>query len=154
MLYKYFVQTFIEWFVEREQNRTDTMFEEPDQEKSTVVTTIRENVKENIRIARLKHRQNEVDHLRITLAEFEDHSINLETFTTSDVLDIATKIKRQRSASHAELLKLCHAFLQSTEHIDVFLNSTGSIQVIVKELTGKITYSLTFRVTFQGILRI
>lgn len=108
-----------------------------DVEQSTGVKTIRESVKDHIRIARLKHRQDEVDSLRITLGELEDHSINLETYSTADVTEIATKIKRQRNASHAELLKLCHAFLQSTENISCFLNSTGSIQVIVKEMTGK-----------------
>lgn len=115
------------------------MLDEPDPEKPDGVKTIRENVKNNIRIARLKHRQDEVDNLRITLGELEDHTINLESFTKDDVLDIATKIKRQRNASHSELLKLCHAFLQSTENISCFLNSTGSIQVIIKELTGKIS---------------
>lgn len=114
------------------------MLEATDQEKPDGVKTIRENVKNHIRIARLKHRQDEVDNLRITLGDFEDHSINLETFTKDDVLDIAAKIKRQRNASHLELLKLCHAFLQSTENIGCFLNATGSIQVIIKELTGKI----------------
>ena len=111
-----------------------------DQAKSAGVTEIRESVKNKIRIARLKHRQDEVDNFRITLGELEDHAINLETFTTADVLEIATKIKRQRNASHSELLKLCHAFLQSTENISCFMNSAGSIQVIVKEVTGNSLY--------------
>lgn len=112
------------------------MLEDSDQANPDGVKTIRENVKNNIRIARLKHRQDEVDNLRITLG-LDDHAINLETFTKEDVLEIAAKIKHQRNASHPELLKLCHAFLQSPENISCFLNSTGSIQVIIKGLTGK-----------------
>lgn len=114
------------------------MLEDSDQAKPGGVKAIRENVKNNIRIARLKRRQDEVDSLRITLGELDEHSINLETFTKDDVLEIAAKIKHQRNASHSELLKLCHAFLQSPENISCFLNSTGSIQVIIKGLTGKL----------------
>lgn len=113
------------------------MLAEPEQEQPTGVATIRDSVKNHIRIARLKHRQDEIDQQRIALGELKDHSINLETYTTNDVLEIAQRIKRHRNASHADLLKLCHAFLQSTENIGCFLNSSGSIQVIVKELTGK-----------------
>lgn len=113
------------------------MSEVVEEEKPTVVTSIRENVKENIRIARLKHRQDEVDNFRITLGQLEDDTINLQTFSTTDVLEIANKIKKQRHASIPELLKLCHAFLQSSENITCFVNSTGALPVIVKELTGK-----------------
>lgn len=129
----------VDFFFFKEKQIEAKMLEEPDPEKSTGVKTIRESVKNNIRIARLKHREDAMDNLRITLGQLEDHSINLETFTMDDVLEIATNIKRQRNASHSDLLKLCHAFLQCTEHISCFLNSTGSIQVIVKELTGKIS---------------
>lgn len=113
------------------------MSEVGEEEKPTAVTSIRENVKENIRIARLKHRQDEVDNLRITLGQFEDHTVNLQTFSTTDVLDIANKLKKQRHASIPELLKLSHAFLQSPENITCFVNVTGAVPVIVKELTGK-----------------
>lgn len=113
------------------------MSEMAEEEKSNAVTTIRENVKENIRIARLRHRQDELDSLRITHGDFEEHSINLQTFTTNDVLEIANKIKKQRHASAVELSKLCHAFLQSTDNINCFVNSTGAVPVIIKEMTGK-----------------
>lgn len=117
------------------------MLAESNQEQPTGVANIRDSVKEHIRIARYKHRQDEVDNLRITLTEVKDHSISLETYTKNDVLEISQRIKRQRNASHADLLKLCHAFLQSTENISCFLNSPGSIQVIVKELAGKTPFS-------------
>lgn len=113
------------------------MAEASQEDKSTVVTLIRENVKENIRIARLKNRQDELDSLRITFADVEDHCINLQTFTTNDVLAIANKIKKQRHASVTELQKLSHAFLQSSENITCFVNATGALPVIVKEMTGK-----------------
>lgn len=106
-------------------------------DNSPVVTSIRENVKDNIRIARLKHRQDELDNLRITLGAAEDDAVNLKTFTPNDVLAIVLKLKRQRNASAADLLKLCHAFLQSHENINLFVNTTGAVPVIVKEMTGK-----------------
>lgn len=113
------------------------MSEATEQIESTVVTTIRQNVKENIRIARLKNRQDELDSSRsISLDDLKDQTVNLQTFTTKDVYDIIEKIKKQRHASEAELLKLSHAFLQSVENIDCFVNRTGAVQVIVKEMTG------------------
>lgn len=112
------------------------MSEASEEDKSTVVTNIRENVKENIRIARLKNRQDELDNLRITLGDVEDQSVNLQTFNPNDVLEIIIKIKRQRHASATELLKLSHAFLQSAENINCFVNTAGALPVIVKELTG------------------
>lgn len=106
-------------------------------DESTAVTTIRENVRENIRIARLKHRQDGLDNLRVIHGEHEDHAINLQTFTTNDVLATANKIKKQRHASPTELMKLTHAFLQSTENIACFINASGAVPVIIKEMTGK-----------------
>lgn len=105
-------------------------------DKPTAVTTIRENIKKNIRIARLKHRQDELDNLRITDGNLEDHSINLQTFTTADILAIVHRMKKQKYASPMDLMKLSHAFLQSTDNINCFINATGAIAVIVKEMTG------------------
>ncbi|XP_031623357.1 uncharacterized protein LOC116340809 [Contarinia nasturtii] len=112
------------------------MSEVSEEDKSIAVATIRENVKENIRIARLKHRQNELDNLRITHGKLEDLSINLQTFTKDNVLATANKIKKQRHASATELMKLSHSFLQSSENINCFVNATGALPVIVKEMTG------------------
>lgn len=125
------------------------MSELVEEEKSIAVTTIRENVKENIRIARLRHRQDELDSLRITHGDLEDHSINLQTFTTNDVLDIANQIKKQRHASAMDLSKLCHAFLQSTDNINCFVNAAGAVPVIIKEMTGKSVASIKFLVGIQ-----
>lgn len=111
------------------------MSEAAEDDKSSIVTSIRENVKDNIRIARLKHRQDALDNLRITLDE--DNAINLETFTTNNVLAIVMKIKKQRHASATDLLKLSNAFLQSHENINLFVNTPGAVPVIVKEMTGK-----------------
>lgn len=114
------------------------MSEPTDEEKPTIVTSIRENVKENIRIARLKHRQDEIDSSRITLGQLEDETVNLQTFSTNDVLEIAARIKKHRRALTPDLLKLSHAFLQNSENISCFINATGALPVIVKELTGMI----------------
>lgn len=113
------------------------MSDPPEEDKETVVTTIRENVKENIRIARLKHRQDEVDNCRIALGDTEEDSINLQTFDANDVLAIANKIKKKRGVAPADLMKLSHAFLQSIENINCFINVNGAVPVIIKEMTGK-----------------
>lgn len=114
------------------------MSEPPEEVKETIVTTIRANVKENIRIARLKHRHDEVDNFRITLGDAEDSSaINLQTFDKADILAISNQIKRKRHAPPTELMKLSHAFLQSIEHINYFVKITGALAVIIKEMTGK-----------------
>lgn len=113
------------------------MSDPPEEEKETVVTTIRENVKENIRIARLKHRQDEVDNCRIALGDTEEDSINLQTFDANDVLAIANKIKKKRGVAPADLMKLSHAFLQNIENINCFINVNGAVPVIIKEMTGK-----------------
>lgn len=125
-----------------------------EEEKPTVVTTIRENVKENIRIARLKHRQDEIDNFRITLGQLEDETVNLQTFSTNDVLEIAAQIKKHRHASSSELLKLSHAFLQSSENISCFINATGAVPVIVKELTGNITILIDGIPTQRNFIRL
>lgn len=119
------------------------MSELAEEEKSSGVTIIRENVKENIRIARLRHRQDELDSLRITHGDLEDHSINLQTFTTNDVLDIAKQIKKQRHASVMDLSRLCHAFIQSADNINCFVNATGAVPVIIKEMTGKSSINIS-----------
>lgn len=113
------------------------MIDGAEEEKQNTVGTIRESLRANIRVARLKHRQDEADNLRITLGTFEDYSANLQTFSTADVLHIASQLKKQRHASPSELLKLSHAFLQSAENIKCFVNTIGAVPVIVKELTGK-----------------
>lgn len=111
---------------------------EPSEEgKETAVTAIRENVKENIRIARLRRRQDEVDNFRITLGDSDEHSINLQSFNANDVLAIAIRIKKKRSVPPSDLMKLSHAFLQSTENINCFVNTSGAVPVIIKEATGK-----------------
>lgn len=146
-----FVQTFsLIWFEIKTWKKSCSfkMSEPPAEDKETIVTTIRANVKENIRIARLKHRHDEVDNFRITLGDAEDSSaINLQTFNNADILAIANQIKRKRHAPPTELMKLSHAFLQSIENISYFVKITGALAVIIKEMTGKwkwLVWSLYF----------
>lgn len=104
--------------------------------ESLVVNSIRENVRDNLKIARIKNRNAAIDGLRIAPEELENLSINLQNFSVKDVSTIVQTIKKHKHAKPTELSKLSHAFLQSTENILCFLNTTGALNVLVKELTG------------------
>lgn len=102
------------------------------------VSSIRENVRDDIRSARIKHRQHEIDRLRILPAAIDSLSIKLMSFTKDDIIAIAHEIKKNKHITTAELQKLSHAFLQSSENIECFLSVTGALNVLVKEFIGKL----------------
>lgn len=104
---------------------------------SKMVESVRDSVRKDVHEARSKHRHDEMDGLRVAPDELSNHSINLQTFNQDDVLDIVKTIKKNKHAQTTELLKLSHAFLQSTDNIQTFLNTTGAMNVLVKELTGE-----------------
>lgn len=112
------------------------MSESEEIKTSEMVESVRDSVRKDIHEARSKHRHDEIDGLRVAPNELSDHSINLQSFGRDDVLNIVKTIKKNKHAKATELLKLSHAFLQSTDNIQAFLNTTGAMNVLVKELTG------------------
>lgn len=107
---------------------------------SRVTEAILENLRDNLKIARIKNRHSTVDGLRIAPDELENYSINLQSFSEKYVVALAQQIKKHKHAKPAELTRLSHAFLQSKENIQCFLNSTGALNVLIKELTGTFVY--------------
>lgn len=67
-----------------------------------------------------------------------DRSVKSEIIAESEVAGLCSKIKRSKHADAADLVKLGQAFLQSENNIAAFTKNTGSIDVIVKELTGTV----------------
>lgn len=106
--------------------------------EQAAVTAIRENVREDVRNARIKHRHNQIDRLRILPADVDTLSINLMSFTKDDIITIARNIKKRKHITPVELQKLSRAFLQSSDNIECFLTITGALNVLVKEFIGKL----------------
>lgn len=98
------------------------------------ITQLREKLRTKMKISRQEHRHEGVDTIRIAIGD--DYTENLRTYTQDDVLKLAKTIKHQKHANPHQLNQLCHAFLQSAENIQCFLNVTGALNVIVKEFTG------------------
>lgn len=113
------------------------MSECEDIKTSEIVESVRDSVRKDVHEARSKHRHDKIDGLRVAPNELLDHSINLQSFDKDDVLNIVKTIKKNKHVKTAEMLKLNQAFLQSTDNIEAFLNTTGAMNVLVKELTGK-----------------
>lgn len=95
---------------------------------------LREKLRTEMKISRQKHRHDGVDTIRIAIGE--TYTENLRTYTQDDVLSLAKTVKHQKHANPHQLNQLSHAFLQSTDNIQCFLNVTGALNVIVKELIG------------------
>lgn len=106
-------------------------------EISEKVQHLRDDLRQNLENIRHEQRHNKNDSIRIGIGELGGYLANLETFTADDVAKLANQIKNQKHANANDLNRLCHAFLQDTENIQCFLNVTGALNVLVKELTGK-----------------
>lgn len=98
------------------------------------ITQLREKLRTKMRISRQEHRHESVDTIRMAIGE--NYTENLRTYTPTDVLKLAKAVKHQKRAKLHQLGQLSHAFLQSAENIQCFLNVTGALNVIVKEFTG------------------
>lgn len=105
-------------------------------EVSAPVLNLRNDLRSHLKILRNEKRHNKIDGVRIGIGELNDYLINLESFGEKDVLNLAQRIKQQKHAKPNDLNRLCNAFLQTTENIKCFLNVTGALNVVVKELTG------------------
>lgn len=103
----------------------------------TFLTSIRENLRTNIRSTRIKHRQSAIDRLRIRPEDVEMLPVDVMNFTKDDIMVIAHSIKKNKHITPEELQKLSYAFLQSADNIECFLNVTGALNVLVKESIGR-----------------
>lgn len=96
---------------------------------------LKDNIRKEAQEFRENRREHEFDVLRVGLGELEDPT--LISLTECDVIGLAGRIKRRKGATMEDFCRLKQAFIQGKEFINCFVNITGAIQVIVKELTGK-----------------
>lgn len=111
----------------------DVTSEAPPKETESILQ-LREKMRTKMKISRQEHRHEGVDTIRIAIGD--TYTDNLRIYTQDDVLKLAKVIKHQKHAKPHQLNQLSHAFLQSAQNIQCFLNVTGALNVIVKELTG------------------
>lgn len=100
---------------------------------------LKEQIRRKAQEFRENRRENEFDGLRVALGELQDPA--LETLTEKDVIALTSRIKRRKGATLEDFFRLNRAFLQGNEYINSFMNVTGAIQVVVKELTGEGLYN-------------
>lgn len=98
------------------------------------IVQLREKLRTKLRISRQEHRHKGTDTVRIAIGE--SFTENLRTYAKDDVQRLAKAIKNKKRANPHQLNQLAHAFLQSNENIQCFLNVTGALNVVVKEFTG------------------
>lgn len=111
------------------------------------IARLRTNLRENLQNARTDKRHIKNDSIRLGIGELGGYLANLQTFSPDDVVNLANQIKHNkktpkdtRDLTINEIInRLCHAFLQSTENIQSFLNVTGALNILVKELTGELS---------------
>lgn len=103
---------------------------------SEEVMSLRSELRDNLKQIRDDKRKQIADGIRVGIGEIGNQIANLKTYTTDDVTEIANRIKQQKHANARDLNCLAHAFIQSADNIICFLNITGALNVLVKELTG------------------
>lgn len=103
---------------------------------SESVQHLRHDLRENLQNVRNVRRHSRNDSIRIGIGEL-GYLANLETFSSDDVVNLANQIKQRKHANANHLNRLCHAFLQNIDNIQCFLNTTGALNVLIKELTGR-----------------
>lgn len=97
---------------------------------------MKSNLRFNQKLSRAVRRNDNIDSQRIGVGEIKHLITEMENITEMDIAGLASRIKRRRNADEPDLIRLSQAFLQSTENIRAFINITGALNVIVKELTG------------------
>lgn len=103
---------------------------------------LREKIREYAREERSRMRADARDSLRFGLGEIKEQIRQLLSLNETDVLGLASRIKRRKRACPEDMYRLSHAFLQSNENISAFNRIPGAIQVLIKALTGKRTFHL------------
>lgn len=91
-----------------------------------LVESVRQRTRSAVDLHRRKLRSDQIDASRLNLKEFSEENVS----------DLAQSLKSQKHARINQLHDLSQAFLQSVDNIACFMNVTGAINVIVKELTS------------------
>lgn len=99
------------------------------------MNSLKEQLRKEAHELRENRREHEFDGFRVALGELKDPA--LETHTELDVVALAGRIKRRKGLTLEDFFRLNQAFLQGNEFINKFVNVTGALQVLVKELTGE-----------------
>jgi hypothetical protein len=60
-----------------------------------------------------------------------------DILTEDDIKGLCNRIKRRKHADEEDLVKLGNAFFQSEKNISAFINTTGALKVLIKELIGR-----------------
>lgn len=104
---------------------------------SEAVETLRTIRRDDIKNIRDERRGRHLDAVRIGIGEISDGIANLKNYNPNDVSDVAVRIRQQKHATPKDLNCLAHAFIQSTENIKCFMNTSGALGVLVKEMSGR-----------------
>lgn len=97
-----------------------------------------EQLRTEFDIKRYEERSKYADSVRVGVEELSDFLKEMELITEEDIAGMALRIKRRRHADEADLNRLSHAFLQSPDNSIAFVNIPGALDVLIKELTGKL----------------
>lgn len=103
---------------------------------SDAIEILRIERRDDVKTMRDERRKRHVDAVRIGIGETSTGIANLKGYSPSDVSEIAVRIRKQKHADSSELNCLAHAFIQSTENITCFMNTSGALGVLVKEVSG------------------
>lgn len=99
-------------------------------------TSLKLNLRVCQKLCRSGRRNDQIDAKRIGVGEIKLLITEEESITEADIAGLASRIKRRRNAGEPDLIRLSHAFLQTIGNIISFINIPGTLNVIVKELTG------------------
>lgn len=84
-------------------------------------------------------RRDELKHTQVLhrISTFsKNRFLESEILKESDIKGLCGRIKRRKHCTEDDLEKLTNAFFQSEQNIVEFLNITGAINVLIKELIG------------------
>lgn len=101
---------------------------------STHVVSIKENVRKTCTQERQDHRFLFYNKNRKTLGEVE---CKYKTYDVNLINELAVKIKQKNDVTLKDLLSLKQGLIQSDQNIYAFINVTGALHALVRELTGK-----------------
>lgn len=100
---------------------------------SEAVEILRIARRDNIRSIREERRGRHLDSVRVGIGEISEEKANLKNYSPKDVSEAGVRIRQQKHATSKDLNCLAHAFIQSTENITCFMNTSGALGVLVRK---------------------